>query len=119
MGVIMSEKKQKSLKSWMPVRFLWLAVLPLAVALYGCSSVEDGEKKEETKKEESKEDRFAFLRREEQKKVKKAYESIDMEQVESKLPGTIKISQEKLGALAGSKVVASGATTASRAEKAA
>ena len=117
MGVIMSEKKQKSLNSRVPVRFLWLAVLPLAAALYGCSSVEEVEKKEETKKEETKEDRFAFLRREEQKKVKKAYESIDMEQVESKLPGTIKISPEKLDSLAGSRVVAPKAAAATSGAK--
>ena len=56
--------------------FLWLALVPLIICFNGCGSV-DQEKKEE--KDEKKEDRFAFLRRNEQKKVQKTVENIEYE----------------------------------------
>ncbi len=99
--MVVKMKKTYHPGSLLHKRRLWLAVIPVLL-ISGCSSMDE---KNEEKKEEKKEDRFAFLRRAEQKKIKKAYESIDAEQIQSKQPDSVKISGEKLKQLEGSQVV--------------
>ena len=61
---------------------LWLALIPMILCFNGCGSMKDEKKNGQT--EEKKEDRFAFLRRNEQKKVKQVFETIDDEIISNK-----------------------------------
>ena len=69
------------------------ALIPLLLYTGGCGTVEEDDKKAEDG------DRFAFLRREEQKKIKNSAESIETERVDSKLPGVQEVSPERLKSL--------------------
>ena len=82
--------------------FLWLALVPLIICFNGCGSV-DQEKKEE--KDEKKEDRFAFLRRNEQKKVQKAVENLEDELIKSKQPQAVQLTPETLKNLEAQDVI--------------
>ena len=82
--------------------FLWLALVPLIICFNGCGSV-DQEKKEE--KDEKKEDRFAFLRRNEQKKVQKTVENIEDELIKNKQAQAVQLTPEALKNLEAQNVV--------------
>ena len=79
-----------------------LALLPMILCFNGCGTMDENEEKKE---DEKKEDRFAFLRRDEQKKIKKSYESMEDEIIKSAQADTVKISDTDLKKLEGQQVV--------------
>ena len=81
--------------------FLWLALVPVILCFNGCGSVDENEKKADEKQE----DRFAFLRRDEQKKVKARVENIEDELIKSKQPESVKLTKDTLKKLEGQQVI--------------
>ena len=81
--------------------FLWLALVPAILSFNGCGSVDENEKKADEKQE----DRFAFLRRDEQKKVKARVENIEDELIKSKQPESVKLTTDTLKKLEGQQVI--------------
>ena len=89
----MTKRFHKHFSGTVPVKsFLWLALIPVILCFNGCGSVDENEKKADEKQE----DRFAFLRRDEQKKIKARVENIEDEQIKSKQPETVKLTREAL-----------------------
>ena len=82
--------------------FLWLALTPMILCFNGCGSVEQ---EKEEKAEEKQEDRFAFLRRNEQKKVKARVENIEDEIIKNTPSETVKLTPASLKKLEGQQVV--------------
>ena len=80
--------------------FLWLALVPAILSFNGCGSVDENEKKADEKQE----DRFAFLRRDEQKKVKARVENIEEELIKSKQPESVKLTTDTLKKLEGNEL---------------
>ncbi|MBQ9502698.1 MAG: hypothetical protein IJU70_11120 [Lentisphaeria bacterium] len=115
----MTEKKSSpSARCGIRLRhFLQAFVVVFLISSFGCSlfesEPENGAGKDEKKKDEKKEDRFAFLRREEQKKLKEVYETIEMEQISAKQQTQAAVPDAKLKALEESRVVPGAAGSAS------